>query len=463
MTHAPIHKRILTGVRIAVITLMGLGALLILAFGPRAGDAFPGDVVVIDYWEKWTGVEEAGMREIVNAFNKTVGREKKIFVRYLSTSSIEQKTLVATAAGVPPDIAGLYNQNIAQFASLGALEPLDNYASAQGITSTTYKPVFWKECSFEGRLYGLVSTGYNIALYYNTEIFKQRADALKARGLDPSRAPRTIAELDAYAQALDEKDSSGRYASTGYIPLEPGWYLQYTCIFFGGRWWDNDAKKFTFTDPKVVEAYHWVQSYSKRLGKQAMADFRSSLGTFDSPQNAFLCGAVAMEQQGTFLANFIHNQRPSMDGKWFAAPFPTNDPNLQNVTYCNCDVLVIPRGAKHKKEAFEFLAFVTQQDQMEKLSKSHCKISPLTKVSEDFLTNHPNPAIRVFDELAAGPNAVATEPIPILAEVNHEMDNFVQRLAVMEITPEEGLKIMQDRLQKKYDDFVASQEARRKK
>src|SRR6187551_3652334 len=107
-----------TYVKNGVVVALLSAAVLLLAFGPRAGDEFPKDRVIVDYWEHWGGAEEAGMRQIVNAFNDTVGREKHIFVRYLSTSTIEQKTLVATAAGVPPDIAGLYNQNIPQFASM---------------------------------------------------------------------------------------------------------------------------------------------------------------------------------------------------------------------------------------------------------------------------------------------------------------------------------------------------------
>jgi len=454
-------------IKTAIVVVLGGTALGLLAFGPRATDEFPPGRVVVDYWEKWTGVEESAMRAIVDEFNDTIGREKGIFVRYLSTSSIEQKTLIATAAGVPPDIAGLYNQNLAQFASMDALEPLDAMAAARGITPDYYKKVFWDECCFEGRLYGLVSTCYSIALYYNREIFQQRAQSLRARGLDPNRAPRTIAELDAYAQALDVVDpASGRIISAGYLPLEPGWYLNYTCLWFGGRWWDDLNKRFTFTDPGVIRAYEWVTSYSKRLGKQAVSEFRAGFGTFDSPQNAFLAGTVAMVQQGAFLANFIHNQKPSLDGKWAAAPFPSVDPtlpHLKDVTYCNCDVLVIPRGAKHKAEAFEFIAFVNRQDIMEKLADSHCKISPLAKVSEGFLTNHRNPYIRVFDDLAASPNAHPTEPVPIQAEVDAEMNNFVQRLAMLEVSPQQGLEEMQRRLQAKYDAFMADQRERRKR
>src|SRR5665213_3666664 len=113
----------------AIKTMIGValggGTLALLAFGPRANDEFPKDCVIVDYWEKWTGGEELAMRKIVDDFNTTVGRDKHIFVRYLSTSLIEQKTLVATAAGAPPDIAGLYNQDIPQFAALDALLPLE--------------------------------------------------------------------------------------------------------------------------------------------------------------------------------------------------------------------------------------------------------------------------------------------------------------------------------------------------
>jgi ABC-type glycerol-3-phosphate transport system substrate-binding protein len=94
-----------------VLSLLALPAAALLMFGPRdSDDAKPrrdaNGIVTVEYWEKWTGTEEQQMREIVDAFNATVGREKNIFVRYMSTSAINQKTLVATAAGTPPDIAG---------------------------------------------------------------------------------------------------------------------------------------------------------------------------------------------------------------------------------------------------------------------------------------------------------------------------------------------------------------------
>ena len=60
-------------------------------------------------------------------------------------------------------------------------------------------------------------------------------------------------------------------------------------------------------------------------------------------------------------------------------PFPSAVPGLEDVTFADFDALVIPQGARHKQEAFEFIAYVNRQDVMEKLCKLHCKNSPLAR------------------------------------------------------------------------------------
>src|SRR5919204_4328387 len=131
-------------------------------------------------------------------FNDSVGRQKGIFVRYLSMSDVDQKTLVAIAAGVPPDVAGLWNNQVAQFAEIDALEPLDQLAAQHGITAKDYKPVLWDGCHYKGHLWALVSACGSQALYYNKRRFARKAAALRQAGLDPHRPPRTLDELDRY-------------------------------------------------------------------------------------------------------------------------------------------------------------------------------------------------------------------------------------------------------------------------
>jgi len=437
---------------ILALAVPGLG---LLAFGPKGPKPAPADVTVVEYWEKWTGSEGEAIQQTVDDFNNTVGKEKHIFVRCLSTSGIVQKTMVATAGGVPPDIAGLWESGLAQAAAFDALTPLDDLAAAHGITADKYKKVFWDECHYKGKLYALISTPYCYALYYNKKIFRENADKLRAAGCDPDRPPRTIEELDRYAVALDERNPDGSILRTGYLPTEPGWDLSFWPYNFGGFWWDAKDKKFTFTDPHVVKCFDWMQSYSKRLGKDAVSAFRSGQGNYDSPQNSFLVGHTAMVSQGTFFAHIIEHQAPTLD--YAVAPLPVASPELAGTTSCTADVLVIPKGARHPKEAFEFIAWLNTRGPMEKLCNAHCKISPLADVSDDFLKHHSNPYIKVFEDVAASPNAHGSPSIETLPNVGDELANFMTELMQLRTTAADGLAVVQRRMEQKYKDFEAKQ------
>jgi multiple sugar transport system substrate-binding protein len=479
------------------------GALLyeggdLLLFGPRPDPVVPPNRVIVHYWEKWPGKEGQAMRDIVDDFNTTVGKDKGIYVDFLSISNIEQKTLIATAAGVPPDVAGLYQKQTAQFAALGALEPLDQLAADHGITRDYYKHVFWDACKFRGRLYALISTPADVALHYNKRIFMENADKLRAAGCDPTRAPRTFAELDRYAAALDVRDANGHIARAGYAPSEPGWYLVQTPVWFNARLFDENTQQFTLTSPGCLAAIEWIKGYSAKLGAQALSDFHAAAGTFNSAQNPFLTGQVVMEQQGPWMANYIHMLNPAMDGvwngkgkppkspmnaedmlteeqwqhasteerasycEWAVAPFPSvlsdtfTKPDEfadRGAAYCDFDTLVIPQGARHKLEAFEFIAFVNRQDEMEKLNALHCKFTPLAKTSPNFFKHHPNPYIDIFDRLAASPNASALPAIPTWPEAYDELNFMLQRVCLLQQEPAAALAQTQQRLQARLEQF----------
>src|ERR1700689_176510 len=117
--------------RIFLAVLIAAGAAM-LVFGPRPTADEPEGRTVIQYWDKWTGLEGQQAKQVVDAFNNTVGKEKNIWVNYVSMSQIDRKTLISTAAGAPPDVAGLWGSPVLEFASMNALEPLDDYAKPLG-------------------------------------------------------------------------------------------------------------------------------------------------------------------------------------------------------------------------------------------------------------------------------------------------------------------------------------------
>ncbi len=131
-----------------------------------------------------------------------------------------------------------------------------------------------------------------------------------------------------------------------------------------------------------------------------------------------------------------------------AAPFPSAVPGLHNVTWAGMDVWVIPSTSRHKKEAMEFIAFASRQDQIEKVSSEHCNLSPLAAESPEYLQNHPNPYVDVFEALAASPNA---RPLPRLIDwpqIADELEQVAEHSYLLEGTTAQILSAAQVRCQK---------------
>ncbi|MCC6728907.1 MAG: ABC transporter substrate-binding protein [Chthonomonadales bacterium] len=417
---------------------------------PRAAD----DRIHVTYWEKWTGFEADAMRATVDAFNAS---QPSINVDLLTVSGIQNKTLLAVAGGNPPDVAGLFGPNVAQYADDNAVLPLDNYCRRARLTRDLYVPVYWDIGAYRGHQYALPSVPASTALHYNR--------AMRARaGLDPDRPPRTIEDLDADAATMTRTDSHGKIVVSGFLPSEPGWWNWGWGYVFGGQLWDGGAR-ITANSPENVRAFTWVQSYSKRYGGTNLQSFKSGLGNFSSPQNGFLDGRVGMVLQGVWMYNFISKYAPEMETpvrQWGAAPFPhpADRPDLAGVTFADEDVLVIPRGARHPDEAFEFIRFVQSRRGMELLCMGQRKHSPLRRVSPGFYRRHPNPFIRLFAELPTGPNTVTPPKLGIWPEYQDALTNAFDEITLERKTPRQALDAVQARMQPKLDEYLRTRRLR---
>lgn len=219
--------------------------------------------------------------------------------------------------------------------------------------------------------------------------------------------------------------------------------------WFGGQLWDGD-RRLTPATPENVAALRWFDSYPEKYGRRNMQRFGSSLGNFSSPQNAFLSGRVSMVLQGVWMYNFISKFSPSLE--WGAAPLPSIDPERwPGVTLAECDVLVIPRGSRHPDEAMTFMTYLQQPAVMERLCLAQRKISPRLAVSGTFYSQHPNPFIRVFADLARSPNARTAPRLTMWNEYDEELRAAYDRVFLGLATPEEALSEAQRRVQWKFD------------
>ncbi|MEJ5169912.1 MAG: extracellular solute-binding protein, partial [Fimbriimonadales bacterium] len=295
-------------------------------------------------------------------------------------------------------------------------------------------------------VWALPSTPATTALHYNTAMMRRV-------GLDPGKPPRTIEELSAMADRMVQKGPDGRIRVAGFLPAEPGWWNWAWGYFFGGTLWDGKGR-ITANSPENVRAFEWVQSFPKKYGPNEVQTFRSGFGNFSSPQNAFMSEKVAMVLQGVWMYNFISMYNPKLE--WAAAPFPhpADRPDLARTTIAEADVLIIPRGAKHPREAFEFIRYVNSRKCMETLCLLQRKNSPLTDVSEEFWRRHPNPHIRLFDSLAASPNAIGVPKLGIWAEYSAELNNAFEEIGLLRKTPKEALDAVTERMQPKLEQYL---------
>jgi multiple sugar transport system substrate-binding protein len=413
-------------------------------------DAAPADGKVhIRYWEKWTGFEEKAMRNVVDAFNRS---QDRIYVEMLSVSAVNQKMLLATAGGNPPDVAGLWEYDVVTFADYDAIRPLDEFCERDGVGEDDYLPAYWTLCRHRNHTFALPSAPASVALHWNRKMFSEA-------GLDPDTPPKTLEELDEMAAKLFKKDANGKIVQMGFMPAEPGWWNWSWGYYFGGSLWDGKSRA-TVVTPENLRAFNWVRGYSQKYGSSDLAVFKGGFGNFNSPQNAFLSGKVAMVLQGVWMANFINNNNPGLD--WDAAPFPppADHPELANTTSTGMDVLVIPTGAKHPQEAWEFIRFVQTQKGMEMLCDGQWKHSPLSRVSDDFYRNHRNKRIKLFYDLAAGRNTVSWPRVGIWREWDDEMKNSFDRIWTKGEKPEVTLRYVEQRIQSKLDRYFEALKVR---
>ncbi|MFM6173092.1 MAG: ABC transporter substrate-binding protein [Sphaerospermopsis kisseleviana] len=423
-----------------VFPLRSILTVLLLAAGSLGATEPPGDRTVVEYWEKWPGFEGEAMQAVVDDFNAS---QDRIFVRKLTVSRMDQKMMLATAGGVPPDIAGLWAMYLTSYVENNALTPLDKLAREAGIREEDYIPVYWQMCTQKGHLWALPTTPTVTALHWNKKMFREA-------GLDPEQPPRTLEELEQFNERLTKRNPDGSLAQIGHLPQEPGWWTRDFSNWFGGSVWDGGGRLLLDEQPSR-DHFRWAATYPERFGGDAMNRLRGAFGNFASPQNPFFNGKVAMIVQGVWMNNFIRQYAPP-DFEYGVAPFPS--PAAHHgppVSIADCDVLAIPKGAKHPKEAMEFIAYTQTQAAMEKLCLGQKKFTPLRAVSPHFVDKHPHPYLQTFIDLANSPNVKPILALPTVIQYSNDLATYMNLLLLGRMSPDEARGALQVRQQRALD------------
>jgi len=317
------------------------------------------EVVEIVFWHSMSNpVDKKSIEESVAKFNETHPNIKVKVVLVPGTETEVTKLMTAVAAGTGPDVYYLDRFTVAQRAHQGVLECLEDYLVQLGVDVKELKSKYFDfaiaEATYNGKLYALPWDTDVRVLYYNKKLFKKA-------GLDPDKPPVTIDELDEYAEKLTII-KNGRIEQLGFVPwFQQGWHYTWGWAF-GGKFYDEKMQKLCFADdPKIIASFKWQKKYADKYGMKNIGAFESAYT--GANLNPFLAGKLAMVVDGNWFLAQIRTFAPK-DFEFGIAPIPYPVYGEAGSTWAGGWSLVIPKGAKHPKEAAEFILYMATEGQV---------------------------------------------------------------------------------------------------
>lgn len=265
-------------------------------------------------------------------------------VQQLPWKSAHEKLLTAFVGRSTPDIAQLGNSWIAEFAELHALEPLDDaVATSHAIDRSDYFDGIWRSNLAQGRLYG-------IPWYVDTRLLFYRSDLLRRAGFD--QPARSWPEWERQLAAVQRVAGPGNFA----ILMPVNEYEQLTS--FGLQ-----------QDEPMLQAQGRAGNFDSPQFRSALAFY---VGIFDrgwAPRvsetqisnvwDEFAKGYFSFYISGPWnIGNFRDRLPPERQGDWMTAPLP--GPTGPGASIAGGSSLVLFRGTRHPREAWELIEFLSE-------------------------------------------------------------------------------------------------------
>jgi multiple sugar transport system substrate-binding protein len=259
----------------------------------------------------------------------------------------------AEAAGESPDVQFLWAGALClEDAWLGNLAPIDEYLSPELLAS--FSPDALAETNWDGKQWGMPWLGSFYACVYNKKLFAEA-------GLDPETPPET---WDDFINACTKLKAAGitpvgAGLKDGYLQ---GWFSYY----FGQQNLDTPADLIAvckgvanYTEPMYSS---WLKIIEELKNKKYFNDDILSLDLYQG-QQLFESGDVAITLLTQPYVATLERRMGSDTVRFFRTPtFGTGDLNdcLANPS----QVLCIPKSAKNKEGAAQFLEFLNAPEQL---------------------------------------------------------------------------------------------------
>lgn len=399
-------------------------------------------IETLTFWQQWTG-GAAGEGPNVTALNMMIKafEQKYPYVRVkMESAQSDSKILTAIAAGTAPDVIDLSSSEyIAEWASKGALMPLNKFTDQKGFSTRVFVPSGLQAVTVKGKLYGLPFMNFDDALYWNKTEFKQA-------GLNPNDPPTTIAQLNHDAKILTKFGSNGKITQLGF-DNEAGFNgIESFAWLFGGGWFNAKTGKATANSAANIQALTFEQSPYKEFGYSKVNDFIGSLGVGLTAQGPFESGRVAMSFNGIWDEAFIHANVPHLQFGIAPMPAPAGLSRLSGSTYLDTNPQVIPSDAPNPQLAWDFIRFETTQPTLD--AKFAALVDNLSQLKDSPTTPWTSTAgYKLFQKLAESSNAHVFPQLAATTEYETDITNAETAVNEGTKSPKQALNLVQQEVE----------------
>ena len=415
--------------------------------------------VEVEYWHAWTEQWEEMTQFVCDSFNKN-NSDVVASQTVVPGQELITKTLASVAAGNPPDAITVYSAiNIPSLVEQDALVPFEDFSSGDDLAEAKdwFHPAVLDLGQYNGKTWGFSYWQQTACLGWNKTIFEEV-------GLDPEKPPTSIEELDAMAEKLTLEEG-GQIVRMGHMPAN---YWQWIAAW-RGTLYDEDGRKVTANDPKNVEMFEWMASYSEKYDVTKVQGFEQGLASERAGiLDPFISGRIAIHEVGGAwkLGDFTKYAEEGFDYGILPVVNPSGETGV--ATYSYGDFTLVPKGVANPEASWRFVKYTgglggTLDDYMTVLTWGGRPINvpvttkildhePFKKVVEEY------PGFQeMIDMFLKGDYVFLPPKMPVGIFYQGRLDAARDKVRLLEQTPQEALDEVTEVVQKELDNFYASQ------
>jgi len=344
-----------------------------------------------------------------------------------------QQFLTAVASGNPPDLVYMSRNLIGTYAAKGAIQPLDECISGQGIDTGQYRPAAMRSVTLADKVYGVPE-------FYIVQANLIDATALSKAGVSPEQIQtKDWSALATTSDKLFVKDGN-KIKALGYDPKLPDSFPQWA-LANGAQIVGEDGAPH-LDDPKAVEALKFtVDLVNRQGGWTKFKAFRDSYDIFGD-KNPLTVHSIAAFPMENWYVNVLRDSIPA-GLKLQSTPF--TDRQGQPMSLLGGSAWAIPKGAKNPVAACAWAKTMTSTDTWMKAAKA--RMDTVTKdksfftglftankaaddqIRQTYLKDAPDPGFKaaIDNFYASLDTATALNPSPAGAEIDAAWKSAVAR------------------------------------